>query len=148
MAAIKVQSLNDITEAYFKSLGFNGSGLKNVVKNIMQEYAGKLKDNDVIGSLDGILLEIIKKNFPDNKFPNEQKVAWFKVAFMLNDGAKRWGADVFSKDKFKSDIVEALNKSNLVNVPEYKISYMEVQKIETVAPLRFLDRLLHLFRKG
>lgn len=148
MAAIKVQSLNDITEAYFKSLGFGGAGLKTVVKTITEEYAGKLKVNDVIGSLDGILLENIKKNFPKNKFPDEQKVAWFKASFLVNDGAKRWGASAFSQEKFKLETAEALIYSNLVNVPEYKISHMEPQKIETVAPLRFLGRLFHLFRKG
>lgn len=148
MVTLKVQSLSDIVEAYFKTLGFSGRNLKIAVKVMNDKYSSQLNPNDVIGSMDELLLANIKKNFSDNKLNNMQKVAMFKAEFLRADGAKKGGVDAFTGEKISPELIIHMEQSALVIVPDYKISKMEPQKIETARSMHFLGRLFNIFHKG
>ena len=81
MAAIKIQSLEDVVEAYCRSLGYNGKNLEQAVAAINGHYLEKINAEDIITSLDNILLERIQEFFVDAQMKDFQKTAVFKAVF-------------------------------------------------------------------
>ena len=55
MAAIRVQSLDDIVSAYFKSLGFSGKNLEKAVAALLTKHRFEIETDDVIAALEEIL---------------------------------------------------------------------------------------------
>lgn len=148
MVTLKVQSLNDIIEAYCKSLGYDGRDLKKVVKIINERFGSRLNPDDVIASLDAMLLGNIKNYLPATKLDNAQKVAMFKVVFLLNNGAKKWGEVIFEDKELPKELVVAIVNHRLEVVPEYKVSHMLPQKIEATNPLNIFHKIGNFFHKG
>lgn len=148
MAALKVQSLNDIITAYFKSLGFKEEGLEKAVQAMVVKYQNRLDEKDVIASLDAILVSHLKLNFEDDKLDDTQKAAMFKLVFLEQDGASKWGAEAFVSEKWPRSMVDCLKNSAIVIAPGYKISHMEAQKIEAAHPIKAVRKILNIFNKG
>ena len=76
MAAIKIQSLNDIVVGYLKSLGLP----------TMQapEWAAAVSGRgDVIAALDELLLPAAEQLYPEKHFDKSQKIAGLKLARLL-----------------------------------------------------------------
>lgn len=148
MVTLKVQSLNDIIAAYCQSLGYEGRALQTAVKVIADRFGGQLNTEDVIASLDKMLLSNIKKYLPDGHLNAYQKVAIFKAVFLMNDGAKKWGSAIFEEKELPDALKKALAEHKLSVVPEFKVSHMEPQKIETPNPLSLFGKIVNLFHKG
>lgn len=148
MVTLKVQSLDDIICAYCQSLGYEGRDLQSVVQLIGGQFGGRLNPEDVIASLDKMLLGNIKKYLPDSKLDNSQKMAIFKAAFLLQNGAKKWGNAIFEEKELPGDLQKALRQHLLTVVPEFKMSHMQSQKIEISNPLSIFRKLCKIFHKG
>lgn len=146
MVTLRVQSLNDIITAYFCSLGFKEKGLETVVTSVIAKYQNQLDGKDVTASLDAILVNQIKRNLEDDKLDDAQKVAMFKLAFLEQDGAKRWGAEAFIANKWSKTMIESLKNTAIVIAPGYKISYMKAQKIETAHPISTVKKIFNIFK--
>lgn len=115
MVTIKIQSSEDIIQAYLKTLGF-----EDIV--LTDEFVAKINDKDIVGSLDELLLKQAKRIF-DKKMTKEQMVALLKIAFLTEDTAKKYGLQIFDED-FQ------LSAFEFRVVPEYKISKMLPQVID------------------
>lgn len=148
MVTLRVQSLDDIITAYCRSLGFEGKSLQAAVKVIGSRFGDKLNHEDVIASLDKMLLDAVKKYLPDNKLGNDQKTALFKAVFLLQNGAKKWGCVVFEDKEFPADLQKALAGHKLMAAPEFKVSHMQPQKIEASNPLNAFRKIGDFFHKG
>lgn len=148
MVALKIQSLDDIIVAYGKSLGFDNENLSNLTHIIQTQYADKINENDVIGSLDDILYALVKPYLPPHKRDKPQALAMFKMLFLLNNGADICGIELFEKGVLSAQMQQILSDNRLQIVPPLKMSKMEPQKIEPINWLAPLTKLVHLFRKG
>ncbi len=148
MVALKVQSLDGIVTAYAQSLGYRGDGLQKTVSFLMDNYAEKLNQEDVIASMDEILYAIVKKYIPTPRGEKTQALAMFKAVFLLNEGAEKCGLALFEKGNITSDLQQILKENMLQSAPQIKPSEMDAQKIETIDFFAFLGKLFHLFRKG
>lgn len=145
MVAIKVQSLKDIVIAYFKSIGFSGAKLEKAADVIIKRYSSDFEKNDVICILEQILEKNLEKNFSEVKLEPEQKKAWFKAVFLLLNGADKWGVDAFIGENVDKGYIAQIKGYGLYQIPEYKLSHMEAQKIVSPNPLKMLGRI---FRKN
>ncbi len=148
MVALKVQSLDGIVTAYAQSLGYRDEGLQKIVNFLMDNYAEKLNQEDVIASLDEILYATVKKFIPTPRGEKMQALAMFKAIFLLNDGAEKCGLALFEKGEISPELQQLLKENVLQSAPQIKASKMDAQKIETIDFFAFLGKLFHLFRKG
>lgn len=148
MAAVKIQSLKDVVRAYLKSLGFAGDNLSKVADYVAGKEMSGFESGDVVAFLDGILLQNIKKNIVENKLGDEQALALFKAAYLIGDGAEKWGVEVLNDGKFPSALTEMMTAGFFTVVPEYQMSRMLPQRIEPACGLSWPKRVLRLFRKG
>lgn len=72
MVAIKIQSKEDIIGAYLCSLGFTGRKLPAIVKTVAGHLDFQSADGDeLVGKIDGILLEMARKTFPESGLADE-----------------------------------------------------------------------------
>lgn len=147
MVAIKIQSIEDIIQAYLQCLSFDAKLSAKLAEKI-KPFVEKPAENgeSIIKLLDDYLLKTARKAFPDENLPDEQLAALFKFCFLRAGGAKVWGKEFYRSDiseKFK----EALNKEKVVNAPVYVMSAMEKQKIEPVIPQNFLHKIFNHKRK-
>lgn len=147
MVTLRVQSLDDIICAYCQSLGYEGRNLQSVVQMIAGQFGGQLNPEDVIASLDKMLLGNIKKYLPDCQLDNSQKTAIFKAVFLLQNGAKKWGNVIFEKKELPADLQLALREHSLTVAPEFKMSRMRSQKIEVSNPLGIFRKFCKFFNK-
>ncbi len=145
MAAIRVQSLADIVSAYFRSLGFSGKSLEKAVSVLLEKHRFEIETNDVVAALEELLQKNLDENFADINLPAESKRAWFKTAFLLSNGAEKWGVGAFTGEASDRCYAEQLKKLNLCQVPDYKVSHMAPQKIEPPHPLRAFSRIFRGF---
>ncbi len=148
MAAIKIQSLEDVVEAYCRSLGYNGKNLEQAVAAINGHYLEKINAEDIITSLDNILLERIQEFFVDAQMKDFQKTAVFKAVFLSVGGADKWGNLLFEKGELPEELCRLLKKYKLVPVPEVKISCMPAQKVDVPSFSGLFHKFTHFFRKG
>ncbi len=147
MAAIKIQSLEDIVGAYLKSLGFKDEMLSSAVRFVVTNYLSGFNGGDVIGALDDIVLQNVNVNFGEKLLPDEQKTAWFKAAFLLNDGAQKWGIETLCGKKVSAEAVRVIRSSWLKIVPDYCLSQMKEQKIEPIKTVSLLGKVLSFWGK-
>lgn len=148
MAAIRVQSLADIVSAYFKSLGFSGKNLEKAVAALLTKHRFEIETDDVIAALEEILQKNLDENFADVDLPDMSKRAWFKTAFLLLDGAEKWGVGAFTGEIADKDYAGQIKGLNLCQVPGYKVSHMAPQKIEPPHPLKVFSRIFRGFYRN
>lgn len=148
MAAIKIQSLDDVVEAYCRSLGYNGENLKHAVAALNRNYHEKINPVDVIVSLDNILLERIQEFFVDAQTENFQKTALFKAFFLSAGGAEKWGGALFEKGDLPKELCLQLKEHKLEPVPDVKISCMPAQKVDMPSFSGFFHKFSKFFHKG
>ncbi len=147
MVALKVQSLDDIMMAYFAALGYQDKDIKKIIPFIYQNYEKKLDAEKVIASLDDILYAIIKKYLPSSKQSKQQRLAYFRTVFLLNDGAKICGVSLFEKGEIPESFQAKLKENFVQAAPEVKFSKMEPQKIENLEFFNFFAKIFNLFHK-
>ena len=148
MAAIKVQSLEDIIEAYCCSLGYKDRKLQQVVKLISEQYANRINSQDVVASLDSIIIDKTGSYLNGDDLSEKQKMLMFRLFFLLNDGAEKWGVSLWEKRELPVDCIDAMKSFNFAVVPEFCISCMKPQNIESPNPLGILHKIKRLFYKG
>lgn len=148
MVALKVQSLDGIVTAYAQSLGYQNENLQKTVNFLMDNYAEKLNQEDVIASLDEILYAIVKKYIPTPRGEKTQALSLFKAVFLLNNGAEKCGLALFENGEITPELQQLLKENVLQSAPQIKTSKMDAQKIETINFFAFLGKFFHLFRKG
>lgn len=142
MVAIKIQSLEDIVEAYLQNLGFCDNKLKEAVTSLVDCCGEQIKSEDVLASLDSLLLKSASAIFKSKNIEPEQKLAQFKLVFLLNDGALKWPPEVLWNQKAAVELAEVFRQFEVRAVPEYKLMPMAPQVIETPQPQKALKRIL------
>ena len=148
MAAVKIQSLKDVVRAYLKSLGFAGENLSKAVDYVVGNEMSGFESGDVVVFLDGILLRNIRKSIVEDKLGDEQALALFKAAYLVGNGAERWGVEILNGGEFPTELTEMMTAGFFTVVPEYQMSRMLPQRIEPARSLSWPRRVLRLFRKG
>lgn len=148
MAAVKIQSLKDVVRAYLKSLGFAGEKLSKAVDYVVRNEMSGFESGDVVAFLDGILLRNIRRNLTENGLKDEQALALFKAAYLIGDGAEKWGVEILNGGEFPAALTEMMIAGFFTVVPEYQMSRMLPQRIEPARSLSWPRRVLRLFRKG
>lgn len=148
MAAIKIQRLEDVVEAYCRSLGYDGKNLEQAVAAINKYYIGQIDSEDVIASLDRILLERINGHLSDVRLQDFQKTAMLKAVFLFSGGADKWGNVLFEKNELPEGLYRLLEESKIEAVPDVKISCMPAQKVDVPSFSGLFHKFTHFFRKG
>lgn len=131
MVAIKIQSLQDIAAAYLRNLGFEENQIANAVEILLGELGDNYDNDEVLASLDKLILKIANKIFENTALLPGQKVAMFKLGFLLNKGAQKWGAKALLEQGVSSEVMEAMRAKMMSVAPQYKFSRMQPQPIET-----------------
>lgn len=142
MVAIKIQSLEDIVEAYLKNLGFCDNKLKEVVVSLVDCCGQQIEAENVLASLDALLLKSASAIFMNEDEEPEQKLAQFKLIFLLKEGALKWPPEVLWNEKAAVELAEEFQQFEIRAVPEYKLTPMAAQVIETPQPQKVLKRIL------
>ena len=118
MAAIKIQSLNDIVAAYLKTI--------NVSEALVPEWAAKAEqEGDVVASLDRLLLPAAEQLYPEKKFDKSQKISGFKLSW-LSFG----GSELYPEQKLEPEFLAQLKENRFDPAPGYKIQKMIPQPLE------------------
>lgn len=144
MVTIKIQSADDIALAYLESLGFSEKQKKQILANIMDDMKkNPASGDDVVAFMDKTCLIAAKKIFSHTKLNNEQMVAQLKLCYLMNDGAKKWGDSIFYENKITAELISEICNKIVVTAPEYVMSHMEPQKIESVAPKNLFQKIFH-----
>lgn len=142
MVAIKIQSASDIVKAYLKGLNYDEKAAEKATKNILENLGKKFKpDDDVTKILDDFLLKKAKKVIKNKNLNNEQILAYFKTRFIMENGAEKYDF----KDEMKDSFLEELAQKGLEVIPEYHLSQMLPQKIESTSAKSILK---NLFKKN
>lgn len=142
MVTIKIQSADDIALAYLESLGFSQKQKKQILANIMDDMKkNPASGDDVVAFMDKTCLIAAKKIFSHTKLNNEQMVAQLKLCYLMNDGAKKWGDSIFDENKITTELVIEIYNKMVVTAPEYTISQMKPQEIESVAPKNIFQKI-------
>lgn len=132
MVTLKVRSPEDIVSAYLKSLDFKSDNEK-LASEILNKYGDVLRNStDIVDFLENIVAETADKVFVDNNFLKEQKLALMKICFIKNNGAKTWGLMIFNPNELSNDFIEKNKNTQIVVAPEYIMSHMEAQVIESI----------------
>ncbi len=143
MAAIRVQSVDDIVRAYLETLN---AGKEKQKTAALSQMLGELLDNkdskDVVSEIDLLLLKKARRIFQKFQGSDEQLLALYKFCFLKAGGLKKWQDNLFS-EKYSSRFAAALKKEVPVNAPPYVLSKMEAQKIESLAPKNFWQKIIH-----
>ena len=139
MVAIKIQRLEDIVAAYLQNLGWSGAALQAGIEKATA-VLGTNFDGDVLKALDEQLLKAAVQVVKTRRLNKEQKLASFKLAFLLAGGGKVWPAEALFQDKIDSGIKEHLQKYLYDTAPDYKISTMIPQPIEMPHPSMLLKK--------
>lgn len=139
MVAIKIQRLEDIIAAYLQNLGWTGTVLQSGIEKIAA-VLGPEFDGDVLKELDELFYKAAVQVVKDRKLNKEQKLAAFKLAFLLAEGGNRWPPEVFLADKVDPVIKEHLQSYLHDTAPAYKMSAMMPQPIEMPHPAKLLKK--------
>lgn len=149
MVTIKIQSADDIALAYLESLGFSEKQKKQILANIMDDMKkNPTSGDDVVAFMDKKCLITAKRIFSQTKLNNEQIVAQLKLCYLMNDGAKKWGDSIFDESKITPVLISEIYDKMVVTAPEYTISHMEPQEIESVEPKNLFQKIFHKFFKA
>ena len=118
MAAIKIQSLNDIVAAYLKTI--------NVSEAFVSEWVAKVEqEGDVIASLDRLLLPAAEQLYPEKKFDKSQKISGFKLTWL-----SLGGSELHPGQKLEAEFLAKLKEKRFDPAPEYKMQKMIPQPLE------------------
>ena len=110
MVTIKIQSRGDIIGAYLQTLGFDREKAAEVSDGLSGLIDGDLNNGDeIIAALDELLLLTARKIWPLSEYSSEQLTALFKLLYLNNDGAGRWGTLVFSDKEIPEDMHRIMN---------------------------------------
>ena len=142
MVTIKIQSADDIIEAYLQSLGFSKANAQKDMRFINEKVGSSLTEGDkIIKALDGVLLSSAKKTFKDSSLDDEQLVALFKFCFLQANGAQKWGNKIFDTINENSEIAQVLRKNVVFIAPDYLFSQMKTQEIDIPRPSNLLKKI-------
>lgn len=148
MVAIKIQSLDDIVKAYLQNLGFEGKRLDSAVGMLLMRLGNDYNADNVLSSLDELIYKSAQQIFEKNKLAKEQKIAMFKLCFLLNDGAQKWDVQVLLGDKIDNKIATLMQEKILQVAPPYKFSVMKPQVIETVDLGEVIEKIMKTSKKA
>ncbi len=148
MVTIKIQSQSDVIRAYLETLGFNSDKAQKSALKLEQLFDNTIKNGEeIIAELDKRLLGAARKVWPLSEYESEQLVALFKLIYLINEGAQRWGDVVFYDEDVSEDLRKAMISHSISQAPNYSFVQMQPQKIEPVSPKNWLKRLLHFSSK-
>ena len=102
---------------------------------------------EIITELDKRLLSIARKIWPLSEYESEQIVALFKLLYLMNDGAAKWGDIIFYDKTIPEDLYKIMASHNMSQAPNYALSQMQPQKIEPAIPQHWFKRLLRFSLK-
>lgn len=89
MDIVKLYQVDDLIAAYLKSWGYQDEGLVlDIFKEMRKQYAGQITPQDIISFLDGCVLNHLEDKWAVS-LPSIEKLNYFKMIFLLNEGAKK-----------------------------------------------------------
>ena len=148
MVTIKIQSQGDIINAYLKTFGFEPEAALQCASDLEKNFDESIKNGEeIITELDKRLLSNARKIWPLSEYESEQIVALFKLLYLMNDGAAKWGDIIFYDKDIPEDLYKIMASHNMTQAPNYALSQMQPQKIEPAIPQHWLRRLLRFFHK-
>lgn len=148
MVTIKIQSQGDIINAYLKTLGFEPEAALQCASDLEKNFDESIKNGEeIITELDKRLLSIARKIWPLSEYEPEQLVALFKLLYLMNDGAAKWGDIIFYDKTIPEDLYKIMASHNMSQAPNYALSQMQPQKIEPAIPQHWFKRLLRFSLK-
>lgn len=139
MVAIKIQRLEDIIAAYLQNLGWSGTILQSGIEKAAA-ILGPEFDGDVLKELDELFYKAAVQVIKDRKLNKEQKLAAFKLAFLLAEGGNKWPPEVFLAGKIDPEIRGHLQSFLHDTAPAYRISAMLPQPLEMPHPSKLLEK--------
>lgn len=148
MVTIKIQSQCDIIKAYLETMGFCSEKAANSALKLDQMFDGNIKNGEeIIAELDKRLLQLAHKLWPLTEYDVEQLVSLFKLLYLINNGAEKWGDVVFYDKALPEDLYKVMVSHNITQAPNYALSQMQPQKIEPAIPQHWFKRLLRFSHK-
>ncbi len=134
-----VQNEIYIVRAYLQSIGYCLENAEQVAPNVLRclEEGDFLEDRDTIQALEEMFLTKAKQLIVNDKLEDAEKLALFKVYFILNKTALKYD---FVSDLVREDFL--LENFNLENIPEYRISQMKPQGVTSVFSLKNVFNIL------
>lgn len=142
MVAIKIQSLDDIVKAYLENLGFKKNALTKASEEVKKLLEGRVNNDNVLSSLDDLTVASAKQIFDSSGDNAEQLSALFKLSYLTNNGADKWGADIFDHQKITAAMKKQMLEKAICVVPHYQMSEMKPQVIESAQPQKILSHFL------
>ena len=127
MATIKIQSVEDIIEAYFSNFGFSGDVLKKLTERVSAEFR-ESKQSDVVCFLEDFVLKRAEK--AENLFQTNRdiRIAQFKLVFLESDDKSKY--ECFLENRLEKVFEQAKRVKIFENAPAYNLTEMKAQKIE------------------
>lgn len=148
MVTIKIQSQCDIIKAYLETMGFCSEKAANSALKLDQMFDDNIKNGEeIIAELDKRLLQLAHKLWPLTEYGVEQLVSLFKLLYLINNGAEKWGDVVFYDKALPEDLYKVMVSHNITQAPNYALSQMQPQKIEPAIPQHWFKRLLRFSHK-
>ncbi len=148
MVTIKIQSQCDIIKAYLETMGFCSEKAANSALKLDQMFDDNIKNGEeIIAELDKRLLQLAHKLWPLTEYDIEQLVSLFKLLYLINNGAEKWGDVVFYDKALPEDLYKVMVSHNITQAPNYALSQMQPQKIEPAIPQHWFKRLLRFSHK-
>ena len=148
MVTIKIQSQCDIIKAYLETMGFCSEKAANSALKLDQMFDDNIKNGEeIIAELDKRLLQLAHKLWPLTEYDVEQLVSLFKLLYLINNGAEKWGDVVFYDKALPEDLYKVMVSHNITQAPNYALSQMQPQKIEPAILQHWFKRLLRFSHK-
>lgn len=144
MVTIKIQSSEDIIQAYFRNLGFSEKQLPELVKIVLSGWGKDSKSGDeLLNFMDQTVLGLARKIFGNSGLTDGQLVAQFKLCFMLCNGAEKYSAQMIKNQKMPTELSAEMRRFCINTAPECQFSEMLPQEIVSSAPGNFLHKFFH-----
>lgn len=127
MVKLKIQSAQDIVEAYISCLGLK----KNDAQVLLDAYPKLSKSNNLIASLNEIVY-LKAKEIYKTKLAKTQLTALYKAAFIDLEIAKKYGVKPLLPNFADTDFTELMHKAYIETAPSYKLTEMPTQEIDPI----------------
>ena len=127
MVKLKIQSAQDIIEAYISCLGIK----KSEAQTLLDSYPKLSKSNNLTAAINEIIYLKAKEIFK-TKLAKTQLIALYKAAFISLEIAKKYGAKPLLPNFADSDFMELMRKAYIKTAPSYKLTEMPTQEIDTI----------------
>ena len=129
-------------------MGFCSEKAANSALKLDQMFDDNIKNGEeIIAELDKRLLQLAHKLWPLTEYDVEQLVSLFKLLYLINNGAEKWGDVVFYDKALPEDLYKVMVSHNITQAPNYALSQMQPQKIEPAIPQHWFKRLLRFSHK-